>query len=188
MIQVAMTVEQFLDQREEMPEGGQWAELHAGVPVFLEPPDVDHGTVVLNLSKALATYFHQTDAGYACFDHGLHVAQSPDTVLFPAVSLYLTGPRFAELDNPVTTTVPALVVEILSTPDRKQGIEQRLAQLLHWGVPTIWTIDQRAKTVQIWDCRGERRLGTDGVIEDMRAIPGFRVPVMELFAVPEWAK
>ena len=45
MIQIAMTVEQFLDQRSEMPEGGQWAELHAGVPVFLEPPDVDHGTV-----------------------------------------------------------------------------------------------------------------------------------------------
>ncbi len=188
MIQVAMTVEQFLDQREEMPDGGQWAELHAGVPVFLEPPDVDHGTVVLNLSKALATYFHQADAGYACFDHGLHVAQQPDTVLFPAVSLYLTGPRFAELDNPVTTTAPALVVEILSTPDRKQGIELRLAQLLHWGVPSIWTIDQKAKAVQMWDRHGVRCLGTADVIDDVAGLPGFRVSVVELFAVPEWAK
>ena len=188
MIQIAMTVEQFLDQRSEMPEGGQWAELHAGVPVFLEPPDVDHGTVVLNLSKALATYFHQTDAGYACFDHGLHVGQQPDTVLFPAISLYLTGPRFAELDNPVTTTVPALVVEILSTPDRQQGIEQRLAQLLHWGVPAIWTIDQKAKTVQLWDRRGERLLKVDDVIENLGELPGFRLSVVELFAVPEWAK
>jgi hypothetical protein len=33
MIQIAMTVEQFLEQRGEMPEGGQWAELIAGVPV-----------------------------------------------------------------------------------------------------------------------------------------------------------
>ena len=183
-----MTVEQFLDQRGEMPEGGQWAELHAGVPVFLEPPDVDHGTVVLNLSKALATYFHQADAGYACFDHGLHVGRQPDTVLFPAVSLYLTGPRFAELDNPVTTTVPALVIEILSTPDRKQGIELRVAQLLHWGVPSIWTIDQKVKTVQIWDRRGERWQHSDDVIESVGALPGFRLPVVELFAVPEWAK
>ena len=188
MIQVAMTVEQFLDQREEMPEGGQWAELHAGVPVFLEPPDVDHGTVVLNLSKALATHFHKADAGYACFDHGLHVTQRPDTVLFPAVSLYLTGPRFAELDNPVTTTVPALVIEILSTPDRQQGIEQRLAQLLHWGVPTIWTIDPRAKTVQSWNRQGQQLLQHGEVMENIAGLPGFRVPVMELFAVPEWAK
>ena len=188
MIQVAMTVEQFLDQRSEMPEGGQWAELHAGVPVFLEPPDVDHGTVVLNLSKALATYFHQVEAGYACFDHGLHVGQQPDTVLFPAVSLYLTGPRFAELDHPVTTNVPAMVVEILSTPDRRQGFEQRVGRLLEWGVPMVWTIDPKAKTVQLWDRHGERWLGTEAVIEQMETLPGFRVPVVELFAVPEWAK
>jgi Uma2 family endonuclease len=188
MIQVAMTVDQFLAQREEMPEGGQWAELHAGVPVFLEPPDVDHGTVVLNLSKALATYFHQVEAGYACFDHGLHVAQQPDTVLFPAVSLYLTGPRFAELDNPVTTTVPALVVEILSTPDRKQGIELRLAQLLHWGVPSIWMIDPSAQMVHVWDRQGEQLLSANNVLENVAVLPGFRVPVAELFAVPEWAK
>ncbi len=188
MIQVAMTVEQFLDQRGEMPEGGQWAELHAGVPVFLEPPDVDHGTVVLNLSKALATYFHQVDAGYACFDLGLHVARQPDTVYFPAVSLFLTGLRFAESDNAVTETVPALAIEILSTPDRKQGLELRLAQLLHWGVPTVWTIDLKSKTVQIWDRKGERLLRSDEIIETVPALPGFRVPVIELFTVPEWAK
>ena len=188
MIQVAMTVEQFLDQRGEMPEGGQWAELHAGVPVFLEPPDVDHGTVVLNLSKALATYFHQVEAGYACFDLGLHVARQPDTVYFPAVSLFLTGLRFAESDNAVTETVPALAMEILSTPDRQQGLELRLAQLLHWGVPSIWTIDLKSKTVQIWDRQGETLLRSGEMLESVPALPGFRVPVIELFTVPDWAK
>ena len=188
MIQIAMTVEQFLDQRGEMPEGGQWAELHAGVPVFLEPPDVDHGTVVLNLSKALATYFHQVESGYACFDLGLHVDRQPDTVYFPAVSLFLSGPRFAEADNAVTSTIPALVIEILSTPDRQQGLEMRLALFLHWGVPTIWTIDQKAKTIQFWDRQGQRLLLADEIIEHIAALPGFRMPVMDLFEVPDWAK
>ena len=188
MIQIAMTVDQFLDQRSEMPEGGQWAELHAGVPVFLEPPDVDHGTVVLNLSKAFATYFHQASAGYACFDLGLHVSRQPDTVYFPAVSLYLTGPRFAESDNAVTVTVPAAVIEILSTPDRKQGIELRQAQWLHWGVGEIWMIDQKAKTVQLCDRQGQRGWGAGDVIENLRLLPGFRLPVTDVFEIPEWAK
>ena len=188
MIQVAMTVDQFLDQRGEMPEGGQWAELHSGVPVFLEPPDVDHGTVVLNLSKALATYFHQVESGYACFDLGLHVDRQPDTVYFPAVSLFLSGPRFAEADNAVTSTIPALAIEILSTPDRQQGLEMRLALFLHWGVPTIWTIDQKAKTIQLWDRQGQRLLLAHEWIEHIPALPGFRMPVIELFTVPEWAK
>lgn len=188
MIQVAMTVEQFLDQRSEMPEGGQWAELHAGVPVFLEPPDVDHGTVVLNLSKAFATYFHSVEAGYACFDLGLHVGRQPDTVYFPAVSVFLTGPRFAESDNAVTCTVPALAIEVLSTPDRQQGVEQRLAQLLEWGIPTVWLVDQKANTVQLCDRHGQRLLGSHEMIEHIGLLPGFRLPVIEIFAVPEWAK
>jgi Uma2 family endonuclease len=188
MIQIAMTVEQFLDQRGEMPEGGQWAELHAGVPVFLEPPDVDHGTVVLNLSKALATYFHQVNAGYACFDIGLHVDRQPDTVYFPAVSLFLTGPRFAEYDNAITVTVPALVIELLSTPDRKHGIEERFARLLHSGVPAIWAIDQKSQTVQCI-CRHEQRvLGTREILENIPSLPGFQLPILELFTVPDWAK
>ena len=188
MIQIAMTVEQFLDQRGEMPEGGQWAELHAGVPVFLEPPDVDHGTVVLNLSKALATYFHQVDAGYACFDLGLHVGRQPDTVYFPAASLFLSGPRFAEYDHAVTATAPALVIEVLSTPDRKQGLDERIARLLHWGVPTIWTIDQQAKTVQLFDRQEQRVLTTSDILDAVPALPGFRLPVIDLFTVPDWAK
>ena len=188
MIQVAMTVEQFLDQREEMPEGGQWAELHAGVPVFLEPPSVDHGTVVLNLSKALATYFHQVEAGYACFDLGLHVARQPDTVYFPAVSVFLTGLRFAESDNAVTETVPALVIEILSTPDRQQGLERRLADLFRWGVSQIWWIDQKLKTVELRTPSGTRSLNTDDLINQIESLPDFAIPIAELFAVPEWAK
>ena len=187
MIQIAMTVEQFLDQRGEMPEGGQWAELHAGVPFFLEPPDVDHGTVVLNLSKALATYFHAMDAGYACFDLGLHVAHQPDTVYFPAVSVFLTGPRFAESDQAVTATVPALAIEILSTPDRRQGIEQRLAQLLAWGIPEMWVIDPQAKNVQLLNSTGERLLGTEECIENAPTLPGWHLPVSELFTIPAWA-
>ncbi|RLS39185.1 MAG: Uma2 family endonuclease [Planctomycetota bacterium] len=188
MIQVAMTVEQFLDQRGEMPECGQWAELHAGVPVFLEPPDVDHGTVVLNLSKALSSYFHSTDMGYACFDLGLHVGRQPDTVYFPAVSVFLKGPRFAESDQAVTVTVPELVIEVLSTPDRQQGVEQRLAQYQTWGVPAVWLINQKTKTVQLFEERGSRNLDAEMMLEDIASLPGFRMPVIELFAIPDWAR
>ena len=188
MIQIAMTVDQFLDQRGEMPEGGQWAELHAGVPVFLQPPDVDHGTVVLNLSKALAAHFQQTETGYACFDLGLHVDRQPDTVYFPAVSVFLTGPRFWESDNAVTVTVPALVIDVLSTLDRKQGLDQRLAEMLVWGVPTIWTVDLQTKSVYNWGASGNRQFGPAEDLENSAILPGFRMRVNDLFAVPDWAR
>ncbi len=190
MIQIAMTVEQFLEQRGEMPEGGQWAELIAGVPVFLEPPDVDHGTVVLNLSKALASYFHSQPSGYAAFDLGLHLAAQPDTVLFPAACLFLTGPRFAETDRDVTTSVPEIIVDIHSTPDRRAVASERVWKFLAHGASSVWSIDSKTKQVGIHSIaaghRQSRELSPTGLIERLRECPGFQMAVAELFAVPEW--
>jgi hypothetical protein len=79
MIKRIMTAENFADERSELPDAGQWAELIRGVPVTLAPPDIEHGTIVLNLSKAFSTYVHSGGPGYACFDLGLIVERRPDT-------------------------------------------------------------------------------------------------------------
>lgn len=192
MIQISMTVEQFLEQRGEMPEGGQWAELIAGVPVFLEPPDVDHGTVVLNLSKALAGYFHSQPSGYAAFDLGLHLARQPDTVLFPAISLFQGGPRFAETDYEVTTSVPEVVVDIHSTSDRREKARERMAQFLAYGVQSVWGIDPRQRWVRIEtrtvDGITIRELSATEFIDEIPGCPGFRIAAEALFVVPEWSR
>ena len=140
MIQIAMTVEQFLEQRGEMPEGGQWAELHGGVPVFLEPPDVDHGTVVLNLSKALADYFQKSPIGYACFDLGLQLDLHPAVVLFPAISVYVGGAMFAETDQTISQRIPNWIVDLASTPDRRVLMADRIARWRSWGIQEVWTM------------------------------------------------
>ncbi|WP_298866430.1 hypothetical protein, partial [uncultured Gimesia sp.] len=64
------TAEQLLETRLEQPEDGRWMELDRGKLINLDPPDVDHGTIVLNLSKMLSVYLHQVDRGYACFELG----------------------------------------------------------------------------------------------------------------------
>ena len=109
-------------------------------------------------------------------------------VYFPAVSVFLTGPRFSESDNAVTVTVPSLVIEILSTPDRQQGIDIRLSQYQTWGVPAVWLIHQKTKTVQLYDERGLRQLDPEMMIDDVVQLPGFQVPVIELFTIPDWAR
>ncbi|RLS52616.1 MAG: Uma2 family endonuclease [Planctomycetota bacterium] len=192
MIQISMTVEQFLEQRGEMPEGGQWAELIAGVPVFLEPPDVDHGTVVLNLSKALAGYFHSQPSGYAAFDLGLHLARQPDTVLFPAISLFQGGPRFAETDNEVAASIPEVVVDIHSTPDRREKARERVAQILAYGVQSVWGGDPRQQRVRIETRTADgitiRELSASEIIDEIPGCPGLRIAAEALFVVPEWSR
>ncbi len=184
-----MTIEQFLEQRPDMPECGQWTELHAGRPVHLQPPDVDHGNVILNLSKELASYFQSQRRGYACFDLGLWLSESPDTVLFPAISIYVEGPRSAESDLSVTRAIPALVVELASTSDRRQLQTHRLSQYLRWGVSSVWQIDPQDETLTIISAKHpQRSLANTSQAEELPELPGFSFAVKDLFAIPDWFK
>ena len=182
-----LTAEQFLDQRFDLPEAGQWAELVEGVPVCFQPPDIDHGNAILNLSKALAQFLHQVDRGYACFDLGLLLARNPDTIRFPAVSYFAEGPRFAEADKPFTEAVPALVVDMASTGDRREPMPARVAQYLARGVQCVWVIDTRARSVEVARAGSETvRLSGPETLHGGSILAGFAVRVAALFAKPEW--
>ena len=187
MVQSILTADEYLDQRFDLPDSGQWSELQDGVPVFFEPPDVDHGTAILNLSKVLSDYVHRQGVGYPCFDLGLIVARRPDSILFPAVSYFLTGTRFAEADKAATETVPGLVVEMLSTPDRKMVFDARTACYLARGTAVVWGIRPRERSVEI------RRpgqvahvVGRQEMLDADSLLPGFSTPVERLFEEPDW--
>jgi Uma2 family endonuclease len=182
-----LTAEQFLDERLELPDAGQWAELIEGIPICLQPPDLEHGNTVLNLSKALAGYIQHSERGYACFDLGLRVARNPDTIRFPAISYFLEGPRFAESDKLFTDVVPALVVDLASTPDRREHIPARVAQFHAWGVRQVWVIDCGNQYVRV-ESRGADAvsLSAADILRAESLLEGFALPVSALFAEPEW--
>lgn len=187
MLQPLMTLEEFLEQRPELPESGQWTELRDGTPVSFDPPGVEHGTVILNLSKLLSEYVHQSNQGYAVFDVGVVLHRSPDFVVFPSVSYFLDGPRFAESDNAVATRPPAFVVEILSTPDRQREFAARAGRYLEAGIPLVWGIIPTNQTVEVLTQTGpaRRALRTDHLTADP-VLPEFGVAVASLFVEPEW--
>ncbi|MCA9074586.1 MAG: Uma2 family endonuclease [Planctomycetaceae bacterium] len=181
------TSDEFLESRFDLPEAGQWSELVEGEVINLQPPDSDHGTVVLNLSKAFSEFAHRTQLGYACFDLGLRLRRSPDTILFPAACYFIEGPRFAESDKPMTDVVPAIVVELASTRERVSQVRAREQNYQEWGVPSIWTINPTQRTVEVASLKNERRLFSGSQwLEGGATLPDFRLPVSFLFAEPEW--
>lgn len=184
-----LTAEQFLDERPNLPEAGQWAELVEGIPICLCAPDLHHGNVVLNLSKQLAEYVQRTEHGYPCFDLGLRVARDPDTIRFPAISYFTAGPRFAESDKPYTDAVPLLVVHLLSTPDRREQFPGRLDELWRFGVQAAWAIDPVERAVQVLETGSSQAvLGEADVLSGFSWLPGFGMPVSDLFQEPAWWK
>ncbi|HVJ85570.1 MAG TPA: Uma2 family endonuclease, partial [Caulifigura sp.] len=128
-------------------------------------------------------------AGYACFDLGIAVHRRPDTLRFPAACYFLDGPRFGEADKSYTDKPPALVVELASTNDRRRGITDRVLGYLEFGTRIVWVIDPKEKCVHLC-ARGEKPtlLSTGMTLHGDPVLPGFRIPIHELFAEPDWWK
>ena len=188
-----LTAERFAEIRHDLPDSGRRTELHAGVVVQLPTLDVPHGNCILNLSKALAVYFARQGPGltaYACYDLGLILTRQPDTVLFPAISCFDSGAPFAESDNVVTLTRPALVIDVPPTPARLRQLPVRMQQFLDWGVGLGWGLDPINKQVHIFRAGEPARtlVETEKLTcpPDQSELAGFSTSVRELFAEPVW--
>ena len=197
MIARSITAEEFAEQRYDLPDGGQWAELIAGQPVELHPPESDHGNAVLNLTKALADWTEQSRTGYACFEQGLVISRNPDTVFCPPISYFVNGNRWEEMDKAVTETCPALVVEVPSTPDRQKLQTERVAQYLAWGVGVVLVADVKRQSISVCTHGADRiLLGLDDSLcssdtwtttsDSKPILPEFELPVADIFRQPDW--
>lgn len=183
-----LTAEQFSARLEDNDFGPQWIELVAGRVVTLDPPDLVHGAVVLNLTKAIAEYLQgaRDENGYACFEIGLVVARGPDTVRRPPISVFVDGERFAELERRVTETRPALVIEIASTNDRRNTMRARVESYLQWGIRTVWVADTAETAVHVIQSgRPPRIFKGDQTVPGSPVFGNFHVGANRLFEMPK---
>lgn len=185
-----MTGMEFEARRPDLPEVGRWHELHEGRLVLLSAPEEIHGTIVLNLSRLLAIWLHSRppgQRGYACHGLGLHVERDPDTLYFPAISLFLGNSSFLQADRVVASAVPDLVIDIASTNDRRAEMRRRTTAYLQHGIRSVWVPDPFKKEVQVIQ-RGAHTLalGNWQTLDGHPLLPGFSAPVEQLFAQPKW--
>ncbi len=185
------TVEEFVEERYEMPEGGRWCELVAGEAVQLDPPDDRHSTIVLNLTKAIGECLQRqqetSQAAYACYELGLVTSRDPDTVRCPPVSLFVGGQAFAEMDREWTETQPDLVIELATSPMRRTAMADRVLEWHQWGVPLVWVVDSTEKSVHVarpGEVVEPRTLNQS--VSGEQILPALEIPVRDLFVEPEW--
>ncbi|MDG2389955.1 MAG: Uma2 family endonuclease [Planctomycetaceae bacterium] len=186
---MSLTAEQFSEQRWELPEDGRWSELIAGEIVQLSPPDTMHGTSVLNLSKRLAEHRQRNPnlSSAACFDQGLVVSRQPDSVFLPALAVIPDVGPFDLADQFFTEKSPTLVVEIVSSTDRRNIINSKVEVYWGIGVETVWIVDQNDQAVLVLNGSGNQsRLAETDQLTDDVSLPGFTMPVGELFQEPGW--
>jgi Uma2 family endonuclease len=114
---------------------------------------------------------------------GVRLRHDPDTTVGVDV-VYVSAETLARQTDESTLIdgVPVLAVEILSPSDTQEIIDKKMDSYLGAGVPLVWVIDPHDRTVTVY------RPGTEPELVNARQelsadphLPGFRVPVAELF-------
>lgn len=168
---VRMTPEQYLALPEEKP----YLEYVDGMVLQKPMPTFDHGALVIRLGYFLTLWVMEHRGGVGA-DVRTKLGELPNYRL-PDVSF------FAPESDTSRDALPTLAVEVRSPDQTMAELRRKCRFFRENGTAACWLIDPQSRTAEIFE--GERdgeRLNSNGALETS-SMPGFSLPLGELFAV-----
>jgi Uma2 family endonuclease len=159
------------------------SELVEGRIVTMSPTAEPHGVCELAFGAALREYARGRKLGrVGTGEVGVLTRRNPDSVRGADV-VFVSYERLAQAQSRGYLDVaPDLVVEVLSPGDRWTDLIQKLREYFGIGVKVVWVADPAAHTVLAYkSLTTVREFGVGDVLTDEDVLPGFAVPVVDLF-------
>ena len=140
-----------------------------------------HGAVTMKLSILLGNHVIANNLGTVfAAETGFKLENDPDTVLGPDIS-FVARDRSGDISAGYYPGPPDLAVEVVSPSDRRSKVERKAGLWLSLGAKSIWLVHPQRRSVEVWHAGGARRMfsGSEELVDV--TVPGFRVPVSEIF-------
>ena len=170
------------DQLLMMPRDDYQYELVRGeLTEKMPPPGELHGDVTGRFSFELRAYSRANRFGAVRDNAGFRLESDPDTVRAPDVAWIAPGRR-AEPVPGYPQLTPDLVVEIKSPNDTPRMVAERAQMWLDHGSREVWYGDpERTAVTRYRPGQPPQILGEYDVLDGGDLLPGFSVPVWQLF-------
>jgi Uma2 family endonuclease len=159
-------------------------ELVNGRVVPLPPTGDEHADVELELGTRLRLYGKESKRGRAVAGEvGIYIRRNPDTVRGADV-IFISRERDARPKaRGFFEVAPELVVEVLSPDDRTGKTKEKLRDYFSAGVLVVWMVDPVLRRVVVYRSPTDATvLDERQVLTDEEILPGFSVPVFDLFS------
>jgi Uma2 family endonuclease len=86
-------------------------------------------------------------------------------------------------NDPISQIVPDLAAEVLSESNTPAEIERKLDNYFEAGVRVAWVVDPKTQLAVVYTSRTRsKEIGIDGELTAPKVLPGFRLPMRDLFA------
>ena len=168
----------------ELYSRGVKGELIRGVFCETVSAGIEHGEIASNFIIGIGAFVKNERLGRVFgSDSGVRLESNPDTVREPDVG-YISFERLTS-ETRITGYLeapPELVVEVASPSDTPAAVQEKAAMWLSFGVMIVWVAHPDDRTVDVY--RSEEpvvRLTEDDVLDGDPVLPGFTLPVREVF-------
>jgi Uma2 family endonuclease len=171
------------DEFRQLPDDGKRYELIHGEVHVTPSPATRHQFIQFNLSGSLYDYLARNRIGVVA-TAPLDVRLNEDTALQPDL-IFVSKARAEIIQENFIAGAPDLVVEILSPSTAAHDRATKLRLYAEAGVPQVWYIDPKAKTVEVLKLEGRRyfvdaALAGDHVLTS-DLFPGWEMPLEKVF-------
>lgn len=146
----------------------------------------DESRMGLNIAFLIGQFLQEHPLGILTGEAGM-MQLFPNQVRIPDVA-FASWNRFPNQQvpkEPVPDLVPDLAVEVLSKGNTRREMGRKLREYFEAGVGSVWYVDPKRRVVSVYrgekDCR--EYIETES-ITDIPALPGLKIPVAKIFAMP----
>ena len=169
--------------------GNKLCELIDGVLVE-KPVGARESLLGIFIGRQIGNFIEAEDLGVILGADGLFWVdedqlRAPDVTFFPWSSF----PNEELPDDTWWSVAPGLCVEVLSPSNTPREIERKLGELFGAGCQLAWIVDPESKTAKVHSsAKRFKLLDIRGTLDGGKVLPGFKLPLAELFAATKRRK
>lgn len=172
-----MTAEELL----LLPADGMRHELVRGELTTMAPAGSRHGLIAGRIAVHLGHHILECRLGdYLVADTGFVLSRDPDTVRAPDGAYVRRGRAVNE--RGYFEGAPDLVVEVVSPSDRFSDVEEKVSEYRRAGTQRVIVVDPDTERAWIYSSSPRRDLTIDDSLDGGDVVPGWTLPLRELFA------
>ena len=164
-------------------------ELVDGEIVEMPLPNGEHGEILAILTVNVGHYVLQYGLGrVATGDAGFVLERNPDgrdTVRGVDLAFISKSKAPAPLPNTLLEFAPDLAVEVISPSNDAADIRLKIRQLFNAGTALVWIVYPDLRIVDVHTRDGAQALNTEDSLSGGDVLPGFEIPVRDIFPAPE---
>jgi Uma2 family endonuclease len=179
-------------QSDAFGDGGTLYEVVNGERREVPRMGVLAGLIATILSSYLTVFARQHRRGMVfgevLFNLGAGRSQRRPDIAFVSRERIPQDFNLAE-DPPVLNIVPNLAIEVISPSNTAEEVFAKIREYFEAGVELVWVIYPRQRSLCVHKSQEvSRTLSATDELDGGTVLPGFRLPLLELFQIPQTAQ